>query len=203
MISATRTLPDGYRQTDEINLAKNKGLSILLNLGAVLIFIACLMLLGWLLGWARPDLVSGTFTFTSGLLQVAGLFAAVILMLLAHEAIHGLFFWIFTHSKPVFALRPLYAYAAAPDWYIPARQYLIVALAPLVLIDLIGLLAILAMPAGWVLISAFLAALNTGGSVGDVYIVARLLRLSAGSLAKDAGDSVSFFEATSGTSTSV
>lgn len=202
MISATQTLPDGYRQTDEINLSKNKGLSILLSLGAVILFIPCLMLLGWFLGWARPELTTGTFTFMLDLVKLFSFFVSVVLMLLVHEAIHGFFFWVFTHSKPVFALRPLYAYAAAPDWYIPARQYLIVALAPLLLIDIIGLLAMLAAPAGWVLILAFLVALNTAGSIGDMYIVARLVRLSSGSLAKDAGDSVSFFEATAGTSTS-
>lgn len=202
MISATQILPDGYHQTDEINLSKNKGLSILLNLAAVFIFIVCLMLLGWFLNRARPELVSGTFTFTAGLLQVAGLFVSVLLMLLAHEAIHGFFFWTFTCSKPVFALRPLYAYAAAPDWYIPARQYLIVALAPLVLIDAFGLLFILILPADWIPLLAFVVALNTGGAVGDMYIVARLLRLSVGSLAKDAGDRVSFFEAAAETSKS-
>ncbi|HMB22861.1 MAG TPA: DUF3267 domain-containing protein [Anaerolineales bacterium] len=195
MISATRTLPDGYRQTDEIDLSKNKRLSILLSLGAVIVFIPCLILLGWFLGWARPDLTTGTFTFMLDLVKLFSFFVSVVLMLLVHEAIHGFFFWVFTRSKPLFALRPLYAYAAAPDWYIPTHQYLIVALAPLVLIDILGLLAILVLPASWTFIPAFLVALNTAGSVGDMYIVARLLRLSSGSLAKDAGDSVSFFEA--------
>lgn len=192
MISSTRTLPDGYRQTGEINLAKNKGLSILMNLAAAILFVPCLVLVGSFLSWRRPDLVNRSLGV--GTLGIIVLFASVIFLLLLHELIHGFSFWIFTRSKPVFALRPLYAYAAAPDWFIPARQYWIVGLAPLLLIGVTGLLLISVAPAGWSQASVFWVALNTAGSVGDLFIVARLLRLAPGSLVKDTGDSVSFFE---------
>ncbi len=194
MISSTKTLPDGYRQTSEINLSKSKGLSILLNVAAILLFVLSLVLLGAFLRRTRPELFTGALPFTLDLLQIAGLFASVALMLLVHELIHGLFFWVFTRSRPVFALRPLYAYAAAPEWFIPARYYWIIGLAPLVLIDLIGLLFILVVSPGWIPMLGFLVILNTAGAVGDLFIVAGLLRLSPGSLVKDAGDCVNFFE---------
>ena len=194
MISSTKSLPDGYSQTEEINLAKNKGLAILLNVVGVIVFFLSLVLLGSFLRWARPELSTNTVTFKLDLLRIVGLLASVTLTMLVHEFIHGFFFWLFNRSRPVFGLRLMYAYAAAPDWFIPARQYWIIGLAPLVLIDMIGLLFIFFAPAGWVPVLVLLVALNTAGSVGDMFIVSRLLRLSPGSLAKDAGDSVSFFE---------
>lgn len=194
MIASTQTLPDGYRQTHEIDLAKNKGLAILLNVLGVIVFFLSLALLGFFLRWARPEVFTSTFTFNLDLLTIAGLLASVTLTMLVHELIHGFFFWVFSRSRPVFALRLLYAYAAAPDWFIPTRHYWIIGLAPLVLIDALGLLCIFLAPAHWIPMFALLVALNTGGSVGDMLIVARLLRFSPGSLAKDAGDRVSFFE---------
>jgi hypothetical protein len=117
-----------------------------------------------------------------------------VLILVIHELIHGVFFWIFSHSRPVFALRPLYAYAGAPTWFFPKRQYAITGLGPLVIIGATGLLFLLLAPISWVPMTAFLVALNTGGALGDLFVVIRLLKCSPGSFANDTGDVVTFFE---------
>jgi hypothetical protein len=124
MISSTQTLPDGYIQTHEINLAKNKGLAVILNIVGFFIFVFSFVLLGSFANWLRPGLLSSTYTFTVNLStigQLLALLALVALILVVHELIHGFFFWVFTRSKPVFALHLAYAYAAAPDWFIPFR----------------------------------------------------------------------------------
>ena len=206
MISSTRVLPDGYIQTHEINLAKNKGLGILLNFVGIIIFFLSFVLLGAFVRWARPELSDITFTIKvdlSTILQLLGLLLLVAFILVVHELIHGYFFWVFTRGKPVYALRLAYAYAAAPDWFIPVRHYWIIGLAPLVLIDAIGLLLIFLAPASWILTIILLVALNTGGSIGDMFITAWLLRLSPASLAKDTGDRVCFFEPVAAVSKSV
>jgi hypothetical protein len=195
MMSATRTLPDDYRQTAEIDLAKNIGLVILLNLAGTVLFVLSLVLLGWLMRWVHPKITAGTLPFLLGLPELLSWLVSIPLIVIVHELIHGFFFWVFTRHQPVFALRLLYAYAAAPDWFIPARQYWIVGLAPLVILDAVGLLFILMAPTGWIpVLSAFLVALNTAGAIGDIFIVARLLQLSPGSLVKDVGDGIRFFE---------
>jgi len=197
MISSTRTLPDGYIQTHEINLAKNKGLAILLNIVGFIVFALSFVLLGLFVRWSRPELATITFSIRGGLstiLQLLGLLVLVAIITVVHELIHGFFFWVFTRSKPVYALRPAYAYAAAPDRFIPVRHYWMIGLAPLVIMDAIGLLLILLAPASWILTILLLVALNTAGSIGDMFITARLLRLSPASLAKDTGDRVCFFE---------
>lgn len=193
-IFSTTTLPCGYRQTAEINLAKDHRLAIRLNIAGLILMVLSLLLLGAFLRWARPDLSIGARAFWPDLRAGLGLLAAVAVTMLVHELIHGFFFRLFTGSRPVFAVRPLYAFAAAPDWLIPARHYWIIGLAPLALINAAGLLCMLLAPAGWIPLLVLLVTLNTGGSVGDIFIVVRLLGLSRDALARDAGDRVSFFE---------
>ena len=197
MISSTQTLPDGYIQTHEINLAKNKGLAVLLNVAGLFIFFFSFWLLGSFANWVRPGLVSSTFTFQLNLStigQLLGLLVLVALILVVHELIHGFFFWVFTRNKPVYVLHLTYAYAAAPDWFIPFRQYWIIGLAPLVIMDAIGLLVIWLAPTGWILPVILLVALNTSGAVGDILSIVRLFRSSPACLVKDSGDGICFFE---------
>jgi hypothetical protein len=195
--SSTQTLPDGYTRTVEINLAKNKGLAILLNIIGLFISILAFVLAGLFTHFARPRSFAEAFVFkvdlsTMGLLLVLVVF--VVVGLVAHELIHGFFFWVFTRSRPVYALHLAYAYAAAPDWYIPIRQYWIIGLAPLVVIDLACLLMILFASPVWILLMVFLVAFNTGGSVGDMWIILNSLRRSSTCLVNDVGDGVIFFE---------
>ena len=197
MISSTETLPEGYVQSYEINLARNKGLAVLLNVVGFFIIVFSFILLVLFTRWARPGLFSDAFIFNANLSTISALFILIVfvaLSLILHELIHGFFFWFFTHSKPVYALHLAYAYAAAPGWYIPVRQYWIIGLAPLVLIDAVGLLLIMLAQAGWVLLLVFLVASNTGGSIGDMWIMLRSLRTSPFALVKDVGDAVTFFE---------
>ena len=197
MFSSTQTLPDDYTQTDEINLAKNKGLAILLNIVGLFISILAFALLLIYANWAHPGSIPDRLplkTDPSMIGQLLALIVFVSLNLIVHELIHGFFFWYFTRSRPVYALHLAYAYAAAPGWFIPIRQYWIIGLAPLVLIDAASLLLIMIAPINWLLTLAFLAAFNTGGAVGDLWIIFRLLRRSPKCLVKDVGDSVSFYE---------
>ena len=192
MNQATQTLPAGYIQSGQIDLKKDKRLTILLNIGALIVFAFCFYLLSAITAWLRPDIktFSGNITVTS----ILGALGLTVLILLLHEGIHGLFFWIFSRSRPVFGLRPLYAYAGAPNWFFPKRQFAITALAPLVIIGVAGLLLLLLVPISWILISVLLVALNTSGASGDVFVFIRLLKSSPTSFAKDTGDVVTFFD---------
>jgi len=192
MNTSTQTLPDGYVQSGEINLKKDKRLAILLNIGALIIFIPMFYLLSRFIALVRPDITNFSVTITIG--KVFGAIGLVVLVLIIHEIIHGLFFWIFSHGRPVFALRPLYAYAGAPTWFFPKRQYAITALGPLIIIGAVGLLLLLLAPINWMPMIALLVALNTGGAIGDVFVFFRLLKCSPTSFANDTGEVVTFFE---------
>jgi hypothetical protein len=190
--TSTQTLPHGYTQTGEVNLKKDKRLAIVLNILAFLIFI----LIFYLLSLFGAMLRSGT-TNISGSISAGAMILLIgltVFILIVHELIHGFFFWLFSRSRPVFALRPLYAYAGAPGWYFPKRQYAITALGPLVIIGAVGLLLMLLAPVSWLLTISFLVALNTGGAIGDIFVFFRLLKSSPTTFANDTGDVVTFFE---------
>jgi hypothetical protein len=191
-ITSTKTLPEGYAQSGEINLKKSKRLAITLNIVAFFVAVLSFFLLSSFAALVRPGLTNTSGTITAG--GVAGLVGLVVMLLTIHELIHGFFFWVFTRSRPVFALRLFYAYAGAPAWYIPTRQFAFVAVGPLVIIGAVGLLLMLLVPESWVLALVFVVAFNTGGSMGDLLVLTRLFKLSPTSLANDTGDVVTFYE---------
>ena len=192
MNTSTKTLPEGYVQSGEINLKKNKRLALKLNIAGLFVSVLSFFLLSSFAALARPSLMGTSGTMTAGVIVV--IVGLTVTLLTIHEAVHGFFFWAFTRSRPVFALHLFYAYAGAPDWYIPARQYAVSALGPLVIIDAVGLLLMLLVPLGWVLAPVYMMAMNTGGSMGDLLILNRVFKLSPTSLVNDTGDVVTFYE---------
>jgi len=71
---------------------------------------------------------------------------------------------------------------------------MIVALGPLVIIGVVGILLMLLVPESWVVLIAIMVALNSGGSMGDLLVFTRLFKLSPTSLANDTGDVMTFYE---------
>ena len=118
---------------------------------------------------------------------------SIILMLVMHELIHGIFFWWFTHERPIFALKSGYAFAAAPQWFLPRSQYILVGLSPFVIITIVSIL--LAWFAVSPLIPYFLmiAAFNAAGSLGDLLVVGWVLSQPKNILVNDKGDVFSSF----------
>jgi hypothetical protein len=192
MNTSTQTLPVEYVQSGEINLKKNKRLAILLNIAAFFVFILSFIPLSIYGGMVRSGTTNISGSITVGTMLI--LIGLTVMVLIIHELIHGFLFWVFTRSKPVFALRLLYAYAGAPNWYIPSRQYAFIALGPLVIIGVVGLFVMMLVPISWILMIAFLVALNTGGAIGDLYVFTRLLKGSKTSIVNDTGDIVTFYE---------
>ena len=192
MNQATQTLPAGYIQSGQIDLKKDKRLTILLNFGAGIVLVLSFYLLSVFTAWVRPDIM--TFSVTITLTNMLSALVLTVLILPLHEGIHGLFFWIFSRSRPVFGLRPLYAYAGAPTWFFPRHQFAITTLGPLVVIGAAGLLLLLLAPISWIFMIVLLVALNTSGASGDVFVFIRLLTSSPTSFTNDTGEVVTFFE---------
>jgi hypothetical protein len=192
-----QNLPPNYKVAYSIDLSSNIKMTLWLNLAGLVILCLVFWLLVVYTNLVRTNLTSPSLSFTVTLASLVAILWVLLLivgMLVVHEAIHGLFFWFFTHSRPVFGLGLSYAYAAAPDWYIPLRLYWIVGLAPLILIGLGGLLVIAFGPQSWVLPAMAVVGFNTGGAVGDIWIVGRmLLGGTGGSLVRDTGHSVTCY----------
>jgi hypothetical protein len=197
-IQPTQSLPPEYHSIGTIDLKNNLRAILWLNLAGLGLFVAA--------GWAfiqalyllRPAQAAVALEFNidgvGGVVQVALAFIALyVVMIVVHEAFHGLFFWIFTRQRPVFALSWAYAYAAAPGWYLPRSQYFITAVAPLAGISVLALLALAFAPPAWFLPALVVAVSNFAGAVGDIWVVIWLLRQPPTCYAQDRGDAVTLF----------
>jgi hypothetical protein len=115
-------------------------------------------------------------------------------MLVLHEALHGVCFWVFTGSRPKFAFKGYYAYASIPGWYLPKVPYLVSALMPFLFITVAGLIFLSIVPATWFIPLLIIMVANAAGSVGDLVVAVWLLGRRKGVLAQDRGDAVTLFE---------
>jgi hypothetical protein len=194
----TRQLPENYTSAGTLDLSKDRRALVLMNVLAVGLLIGFGFLFLVILIRVRPLDVSGTMNFSvSGpidillfVLYMAALYAAVIIL---HEAVHGIFFWLYTRSKPKFAFKVWYAYATAPGWYFPRNQYAVIAIAPLVVLSLLGIILFLFVPAGLLTLVLLFITFNASGAVGDMVVFAWLFTKPPTCLASDQGDAVTLF----------
>lgn len=199
MTQPTQVLPEGYQAVETIDVKQDQRLLMILNVaGLVVLLLTGWLMFRWLVLVRAADLAGSiqVFTIRTPLVVIgliAGILALTALHIILHEALHGVFFWLFTRSKPRFAFHWTYAYAAAPDWYIPRGPFLVTTLAPLVVITLAGLLIFRFAPLGWLAPTWLVVVMNAGGAVGDMLVTARLLRLPPSTLVNDRGDAVTFF----------
>ena len=188
----TQTLPPGYTPCFTLDLSRNMRLVLLLNLVAILLF----GVFGWLF-FSLAAAILPPDRLASGLkatwITLLACLLAYGLMLVLHELIHGAFFWLFSGRRPHFGFKGAYAYAAAPDWYFPRRQYLVVGISPLLTLSLLGVALLPILPA--VALLPWLVALagNAAGAIGDALIVGWLLFQPDPLLIQDHGDAVTAY----------
>lgn len=197
-MQATKSLPSGYVSGGTLDLTKDKRALILLNVAGFVLLVLLGPLFYKIALLLRPDVslsdlgvtLVGFSDVLLALLAVVVLYAAVIVL---HEGAHGIFLWWYSRSRPVFAFRGYYASAAAPGWFFPRNQYIIVGLAPLVLLTVVGFIILLFAPESWFVALITFMVLNASGAIGDMAVVWWLLRQPATGLAFDVGDAVTIY----------
>ncbi len=194
----TQTLPETYHPIGTIDLSKNFRLLVWMNVLGLGLFVVSGWLFVQITYWLRPNEAPQALAIAiaglPGALQV--IIVVVVLyagMVLLHEALHGLFFWLFTGGRPVFAFKGAYAYAAAPDWFLPRNMYFVTAVAPLVGISLLGVTALAFGPSSWFLPALVVLITNAGGAAGDLWVAGWLLRQPSNCYANDRGDGVTLY----------
>ncbi len=107
-----------------------------------------------------------------------------LVILVVHEALHAAAF-AFWGGRPYFGVKLPYAlYCGAKNQLFRRNQYLVVGLAPLVVISLAGIIFTLLSPA-LASYTIFATVGNVSGAAGDVWVVARLLRQPETTLVED------------------
>lgn len=186
----TTTLPSEYHSIRTITFAHNPKLALGLNLvGLALFFLFGLAFLTIAVHLSPSFKGSGGTLSGWGLLLLFGIsIGSVLLTMIVHEFIHGFFFWIFTKKRPFYGFKGIYAYAAAPDFYIPRNQSLVIGLAPFVLISLLGIMLLPFTSLAVALTLVFIMTINAAGAVGDFYVAGFLLTQPPTILLRDFGD---------------
>jgi len=197
-LQPTRNLPTGYRRIGRMDILNDTRLLVKMNLWGTVLFFVFAVVFALLLQMLRPADAPRTLSLTletwGGLLGLtAAVIGTTILMILLHEGTHGLFFWLYTRTRPVFTFRIYYASANAPGWYLPRRQFLVTTLAPFVLISAAGTALMAAAPGVWLPPLLMLLVFNASGSIGDLMVALWLLRQPETCMAYDEGYAVSLF----------
>jgi uncharacterized membrane protein YuzA (DUF378 family) len=126
----------------------------------------------------------GSFSALSIIVWIVINILGYIIILPLHEVIHGLVF-AFWGGKPYFGAKlPLALFCGAKNQLFHRNQYLVVGLAPLVVITLAGILFTLLAPG----LAAYTLLATTGnfsGAAGDIWVARRISRQSRETLVED------------------
>lgn len=195
-LQATKTLPSHFALFHSLDLT-NRKLMLGMNVAGVLL----LFIFGWFfLGVAAliaPQFFWLELQMLLRLISLPAFLLTILLVVVLHELSHALFFWLFCRERPKIGFNWLYAYAAAPDWYFTRRQFVLIGLAPVLLLTLAG---IGAMPFVSFLTTARLIlalTVNAAGAVGDFLVVIWVLGQPANILLRDEGTAVSAYKLSS------
>ncbi|MDD3429217.1 MAG: DUF3267 domain-containing protein, partial [Oscillospiraceae bacterium] len=129
MINNTITLPPTYRELLKIDLQKDKKTMILVN--ALSLIIAILMVAGavyfvpLVISFGAQDDLKLYF------LHLIGIVLGMVLYLVLHELVHGIFMKRYSGEKVKYGFTGLYAFAGSMA-YFNKKCYIIIALAPVV-----------------------------------------------------------------------
>lgn len=185
-------IPDGYNDPSQFEYPLSA-----LALGSVLLFPIATLLFGsvlWLLQgltvFESLVLITETdsaLTFVFDWPLIVGVTVLALgVTVVVHELVHGVVFSRYGYEVSYGAMPQIGAFYATPFHQFVAREHVFpVALAPLVIISLVGL-PLLAVPVPVVAFFVFqLLVINATGASGDLYIVASLYRKPAGTLLYD------------------
>ena len=155
-------------------------LSLFMLIASALFFgILELLAYHWHYGhWIAP------LSFRSVVLWLAINIIGYIIILPLHEVIHGLIiaFW---GGRPHFGAKlPLALYCGARQQIFPRNYYLVISLAPLVIISLVSILVIIWFP-GLVAYGLLAMIGNFSGAAGDVLVARRIALMSPRALIED------------------
>ncbi|MBR2907982.1 MAG: DUF3267 domain-containing protein [Clostridia bacterium] len=184
-------LPDRYREIFSVDLQKDKKKAILVNSLGVLIMLA----MGIPMSFFVP--FSTLFSMDEGLLAYfirwGVLMVALVGYVVLHELTHALIMRIFGAVKVRFGFTGLYAFAGSEQDYFAKGAYILIALAPLVLLGVVILIVNFFVPTSWFWVVYMIQIMNVSGASGDLYVAVKFLGMPKDILVKDTGVSMTVY----------
>ena len=192
-MKTVETLPDGYSEIYSINLQKDKKLSLLVNLFAILISIVMILPMHYIIPiYSLYNMESESQNTT---LRLVILLILMIAYIILHELVHGIAMKICGTKKVKYGFTGMYAFAGSDDYY-DKKSYIFIALAPIVFWGIVIAIINLFVPVEWFWIIYFIQIFNISGATGDLFVTIKFSRLPNDILIKDYGVGMTVYSKT-------
>jgi hypothetical protein len=195
LIKAIEKSQVNFLYSETVDFSKNKKLAFTVNLLGILLFPFFYIIIFYLLKVLNvspsDDILYYWKSFSKSPLSSSVIFlTALLLLLIAHEFIHAVLFYLFTGDKPVYGFKGIYGYAGSPNWYLRKSYYLIVSISPFIIISLSGLVILLLVPAEYSPVIVLLLTTHASGCIGDIWVSIRLISTPKETYINDSGISL-------------
>lgn len=189
-MKAVEKLPDGYNEIYAINLQKDKKMSLLVNLLAIVIAILLVVPMHFVVPF------SSLFSMESGMqdywLRYGAMLVLMVLYMILHELVHGIAMKLCGTKKVKYGFTGMYAFAGSADYY-DKRSYIFIALAPVVLWGLVIAVINPFVPVEWFWVVYLIQVINLSGAAGDLFVTVKFSRLPKDILVQDYGVGMKVF----------
>lgn len=189
-MSSFSVLPPDYRVLTVIDLEKDKKAFWFVNILSLVIALV-LLVIGLFVSPLEFETDADNY-LTDWILPSVVLLAGMFLYILLHEAVHGVFMYAFSRVRPHFGFRSVFVYAGSNAFF-DKKQYIIIALAPVVIWGMVLLIACLFCQGVWFWTAYFIQILNIGGAAGDFYVSVKLSGYPKDILIQDTGTRMTVF----------
>lgn len=184
-------LPEGYREIKSVDLQKDKKAALIVNGVAIAIGVV-MVLLGLIV-----EPIGSLFDMSEGIIpyfiRFAVLMVGLVVYIILHEVVHGIFMKKFSGQKVNYGFTGLYAYAGS-DAYFNRKHYIIIALAPIVIWGIVlALINLFFLSGVWFWVVYIIQVQNISGAAGDMYVSLMFSRLPEDILIKDTGISMTVY----------
>ncbi len=190
-ILAPESIPDGYQEVLHWRVTEKFSRIIGLNiLGVILFFIS-----GSIFSIFAVSLGKLPSQGKYGLIEIGLALVGIVLTIVLHELIHGLFMRIYG-ATPRYGIlwNEMMFYATSPGYAYRRNNYLVIALAPFVFISILVVLGMWIFQGTlWVVLLGICGTINASGAIGDIWIMVIVLRYAAAALIMDERDGIRVF----------
>lgn len=189
-----RALPPGYHEA--LRLTATEGRMLLwLNLASLLPLATALVIMGW--WWALVRQMRGPYpnAFWDSLSWVVAVIGVILIMIVGHEWIHGLAIQAVGH-RPRYGVKLSQGvvFATTDSGLFRRGEFIFVALAPLVVITLVGMALMAVVPDALGYYVGLVVVLNAGGAVADIWMAWVVGRCPSDTIVRDEADSVRIYK---------
>ena len=183
-MKALQVLPEGYKEIFSVNLQKNKKTAVLINTVAVVIGLVMGIPMHFHISIATLfDMEKGLGAYS---LRFAALLILNLIYIILHELVHGITMKICGTKKVKYGFTGIYAFAGSSDYY-DKRNYIIIALAPVVLWGIVLGIINAFVPEDWFWVVYLIQIANISGAAGDMYVTAKFSKMPKDILVTDNG----------------